>query len=83
MILAMVKAVMSASATQTTLTTLTTQSGRDLVSSDFCSNRSSGQYNILEAEGGDAGIIFAAAREEFSQIRSTPRCGRCLFLGAQ
>lgn len=79
MILALGKAVMSASATQTTLTTLTTQSERDLVSGDFCSNRSSGQYNILEAEGSDAGIIFMATREEFSQIRSTPRCGRCLF----
>ena len=68
MILALVKAVMSASATQTTLTT---QSERDLVSGDFCSSRSSGQYNILEAKGGDAGIIFVAAREEFSQIRSS------------
>ena len=71
MIFALVKAVMSASATQTTLTTLTTQSERDLVSGDFCSNRSSDQYNIFEAEGSGAGIIFMAAREEFSQIRST------------
>lgn len=76
MILALVKAVMSASATQTTLTTLTTQSERDLVSGDFCSNRSSGQYNILKAEGSDAGIIFVAAREELSQFRSTPFCSR-------
>lgn len=70
--LALAKAVISASATLTTLTTLTTQSERDLVSGDFCSNRGSGQYNILEAECDDAGIIFMAAREEFSQIRSTP-----------
>lgn len=79
MIFALVKAVTSASTTLTTLTTLTTQSERDLVSGDFCSSRGSGQYNIFEAEGSGAGIIFMAAREEFSQIRSTPYCSRCLF----
>lgn len=68
----MVKSAMSASTTLTTLTIRTTQSGRDLDSDDFCSNRSSGQYIFFEAEGDDAGIIFMAAREEFSQIRSTP-----------
>ena len=72
MILAMVKAEMSASATQTTLTTLTTQSERDLVSGDFCSNRSSGQYIFLKPRA-TTPVLFLWPREKsfrrFGQLR--------------
>ena len=77
MILALVKAVISTSATLTTLTTLTTQSGRDLDSDDFGSNRSSGQYNFLKPRA-TTPVLFLWPREKsfrrFGQLRGGGRC---------